>query len=461
MKNENKKNSLASLALSLDPRVRQAKELLLAAVKEHQEQITGPRPPLSDLKISYENLLNSFAEIRGSKLWFPYLGSGIGNGCLVELLDGSVKYDFICGIGPHYLGHSNLGIISTGIDAALSDTIMQGHLQQNKDSVEFAELLVKSSKMDHCFLTTSGAMANENGLKIAFQKKYPAKRILAFEHCFEGRTLAMSQITDKPTYREGLPSNILIDYIPFFERTEPEKSIKESIDALKKLLQRYPKEYAVMCMELVQGEAGFYPGSRDFFIAILEILKENNVAVLFDEVQTFGRTPELFAYHYFELQEYANIVCVGKLSQTCATLFSKEFAPRPGLLSQTFTGSTSALRGGKFIIEHLLKEDYYGPNGKIIKIHQHFVRNLEKIAERNPNLLHGPYGIGTMIAFTPFDGEAKRTTQFVYDLFDAGVMSFIAGINPTRVRMLVPAGAITSEEIDNVCKIIESVLKSK
>lgn len=72
--------------------------------------------------------------------------------------------------------------------------------------------------------------------------------------------------------------------------------------------------------------------------------------------------------------------------------------------------------------------------------------------------IRGPFGIGAMIAFTPFDGEAQRTTGIVQALFEAGVMSFIAGTNPTRIRFLIPVGAVTTDDIDHVTKIIKDVL---
>ena len=56
------------------------------------------------------------------------------------------------------------------------------------------------AKLAHGFLTSSGAMANENALKAIFQKQHPAHRLLAFEHCFAGRTLALSQVTDKAAF---------------------------------------------------------------------------------------------------------------------------------------------------------------------------------------------------------------------------------------------------------------------
>ncbi|MCB1111860.1 MAG: aminotransferase class III-fold pyridoxal phosphate-dependent enzyme [Chlamydiales bacterium] len=453
---------LASAKLMRDPRIEEAKKLIRQAVEDHRQTITAVRPPQEKLKEDYNKAIRSFGQYRGGSLWYPYLGSGIGNGALVELLDGSIKYDFISGIGVHFWGHSHLDLVDASVDAAVSDLILQGHLQQNADSVKFSEMLVKASGLDHCFLTTSGAMANENALKIAFQKNYPANRVLAFEHCFAGRTLAVSQITDKPAFRQGLPDTLHVDYIPFYDVERPEESLNETLHALDKILKRYPQQHAVMIMELVQGEAGFYPGSTPFFEAVMKKLKEHKIAILVDEVQSFGRTPSLFAYQYFGLEKYVDIVTIGKLSQVCATLFRNEMQPKPGLLSQTFTGSTAVIRAAHVIINGLINGNYYGPHGRIEQIHNKMTSHLKEIEREHPSVISGPYGIGCMIAFTPLDGTMEKALKFTHDLFEAGVISFIAGSAPARVRFLVPAGAITDEDIENASLIIrETLLKQE
>jgi acetylornithine/N-succinyldiaminopimelate aminotransferase len=444
--------------LAMDPRIAQAKALLLETVRDYQTKISGVKPAEEELKQRYAELIQKFEKHRGAKLWFPYLGSGFGKGALVELMDGSIKYDFICGIGPHFFGHDHAALISSGIDAAMTNTVMQGHLQQNIDSAKLTDSLIKASGFDHCFLTTSGAMANENALKVAFQKKFPAYRILAFDKCFVGRSLAISQITDKSLFREGLPPTLHVDYLPFFDAARPEESTAEAVATLKKLLVRYPKQYAAMCFELVQGEGGFYSGTKEFFIAIMTLLKDQGIAIFDDEVQSFGRLPELFAFQYFGLEKYVDIVSIGKLSQVCATLYRENFCPRPGLLSQTFTGSTSAIRAAQVMLDLLLAGRFYGPRGKIEQIQNEFIKKLTALSQKYPFLIQGPFGVGCMIAFTPLDGTAEKAHRFVRELFDAGVVSFIAGTNPTRVRFLIPAGAITFEDIDKAMEIIESTL---
>lgn len=452
--------SLIADQLLADPRVDLAKNMLLQVVQEYQQKLTAIKGPTEGLQQGYQDLLEEFARYRGSKLWFPYLGSGIGNGALVELADGSVKYDFISGIGPHYLGHSSHHMIRASIEAALSNTIMQGHLQQNVDSVDLCRYMTQISEFDHCFLSSSGAMANENGIKIAFQKRSPANRILAFEKGFAGRTLLLSQITDKPAFREGLPSTVFIDYLPFFDAHHPDASTKKAVDLLEKYLLRYPKQYALMVFELIQGEGGFYPGSELFFSSLMSILKKNQISILVDEIQTFGRTSSLFAFQYFGLQKWVDIVTIGKLSQVCATLFQKDHAPRTGLLSQTFTGSTSAIRASMSMLRQLMNGNFFGYEGKNRQIELLFAKNFEKLAIKYPGKITGPFGIGSMVAFTPFEGEAKKTVEFVHRLFQAGVICFTAGSDPTRVRFLVPAGAVTVDDINKVTQIVEEVLRN-
>jgi 4-aminobutyrate aminotransferase-like enzyme len=459
----NDMTDLLAQSLATDLRVRRAKELMLDALADSQRTITVIRPADPDRKQSYDELIRQFGVIRGGDLFYAYLGSGIGKGPLVELADGSVKYDFISGIGVHHWGHSHPAIVEACLDAALQDTVMQGNLQQNLDGIELARLLLtganlKGADLGHCFLTTSGAMANENALKLIFQKKSPADRLLAFEGCFAGRSLAMAQITDRPAYRDGLPTTVSVDYVPFFDPEAPIESTRKAVETLERHLNRYPRKHAAMIFELVLGEGGFIPGDRDFFLSLMQVLRERNVAIFVDEIQTFGRTTELFAFQHFGLDAFVELVTIGKLSQACATLFTHPYHPRSGLLSQTFTACTAMLKAGKVIVNGLMEGGFFGPDGANAELHRHFGRRFSEMEKRHPGLITGPYGVGAMIAFTPFDGNAEKVKQFLYALFEAGIIAFYCGTDVSRVRFLVPAGAITFEQIDDALKIVEQIL---
>ena len=146
----------------------------------------------------------------------------------LKLKDNSIKYDCIGGVGVHYAGHSNIDVIDSSIDAAIEDTVMQGNLQQSEYSYILTKKLCDLSNMDHCFLTSSGAMACENALKMAFHNKKNTNRVLAFKHCFMGRSLALCNITDKKQYRINLPKTLNVDYLPFYDPFNHEESIQRA-----------------------------------------------------------------------------------------------------------------------------------------------------------------------------------------------------------------------------------------
>lgn len=454
---------LAADKLNNDPRLAEAKKLILDAVAEHQETLVSVRPPRPELATDYEQQLDQFGAIRGGRTFFPYLGSGIGNGPFVELADGSVKLDLITGIGVHGYGHSHPRLINAGLDAAISDTVMQGNLQQNTSSCDIVKLLTdvaceSGAGLKHCFLTTSGAMANENSLKMAFQKNHPANRVIAFTHCFAGRTLGLAQVTDKAKYRVGLPDTIAVDYVPFFDEHNPEKSTAYAVRRMKYHIDRFPGKHAALWMELVQGEGGYYEGNTEFFKALIEVAHENNIAVIADEVQTFCRTTRPYAFQHFELDKDVDLVTIGKISQVCATLFTDEYAPKPGLISQTFTGSTWAIMAANAIVSGLIENGNFGVDGKNVRFNQYFSQGLQAIGEKYPGSISGPHGVGGMVAFTPFDGTPEIASELVKRLYHAGLMSFMAGGSPSRVRFLLPLGCIDESHLDLACQIIESVV---
>jgi 4-aminobutyrate aminotransferase-like enzyme len=459
-------NLLAAQRLAHDPRIAQAKELLTQVVRDHQQELNQVRPPRPELTAGYAEKVAKFEGLRGGSLYFPYLSAGLGNGPYVELADGSVKLDLITGIGVHGMGHSNPELVSTGIDAVLCDTVMQGNLQQNEPSVELTELLVKlatesGSDLQHCVLTTSGAMANENALKIAFQKNAPAQRVFAFENCFCGRSIALSNMTDRPNYRVGLPVTTTVDYLPFYDYRDPAGSLKRTMAIFEKQVARYPKQHAILWMELIAGEGGYYAGSREFFQTLAGRARELGIAVICDEVQTFSRTHRPYAFQYFELDSLVDIVTIGKITQVCATLFTSDYKPKPGLVSQTFTGNSASILAGLKIVRGLVERGHFTrdpSSSKTMQLHDLFVGGIKAIEAKYPGSLQGPYGLGGMVGFTPFDGSAAVAKELTMKLYEAGLMGFIAGDAPSRVRFLMPLLVTQPHHIQEACGILENVV---
>lgn len=466
MSPESQPNSSTLVAESFkgDARVAQALALLQEALAEHREKLRGPCPADPARAAAFAEKMKRFQDMRGAPLYFPYLSSGFGRGALVELLDGSVKYDFITGIGVHYFGHASEVMLKAGFEAALEDTLMQGNLQQNGDSETALRLMLDlanstGAKLAHGFLTSSGAMANENALKAIFQKKFPARRVLAFERNFAGRTLALSHVTDKPAYRIGLPPTLPVDYLPYFDASDAAGSTAKALAVLDAHLSRHPGDHAAFILELIQGEGGGYrEGDAHFFKTLIERARAAKVGILFDEIQTFGRTTQPFAFQHFGLEAYADVVTLGKLSQVCATLYSADFKPGPGLVSQTFTAATAAIKAGCAVLQSFKDPTWFGPQGKVTVLSERFRNHLRRMSQQYPEKVAGPFGMGAMVAFTPMGGDEKKATALLHALFHAGVIGFLAGSHPTRIRFLLPIGGITEGDIDAACGIMEKTL---
>ncbi len=443
-----------------DNDVQDAIDIILKRLEFYQHNIEGVKPANKDFETDFSNLMRTIETVKGP-LFYPYLSSGFGKGPYVECADGSVKLDFISGIGVHW-SHSDPRIIRSSLHAALHDCVMQGNLQQHQGSVPLYELLAKASGLDHVFLTSSGVMGVENALKICFQYKSPAKRILSFSNCFCGRTLAAASITDKPQYREGLPIVLPVDYVPFYDPKNPKESIQRSVEILKGYIKRYPNDYACMKFELIQGEGGFNVGSKIFFKAIISCLKEANIPVYIDETQTFGRTTELFAFQMFDLQDDVDVVSIGKMSQVCALLYRKHLKPKPGLISQTFTSSTTAIEAAKLILTELQSNNYFGKKGKMATLNDYFCKKLRSLAKKLPKTISDFRGVGSMIGFKLFQGDYQQSLTFIKICYKNGLILFIAGNNPTYIRFLLPIGDIDQRHIDESMLIIEkSILEIK
>ncbi|MFM8732272.1 MAG: aminotransferase class III-fold pyridoxal phosphate-dependent enzyme, partial [Phycisphaerales bacterium] len=374
--------------LASDPAIAGHIDAIVAAARAAQARITGARPADPARKAAFDQALARTAAVRGRGPLMPYLGAGMGNGPLVELADGSVKWDMINGIGVHMFGHGDPRMMAAALRGAMSDLCMQGNLASNPDSVAFAEFLVqeaaRTSRLAHCFVTNSGCMANESALKVCMQKTGGAARVLAFHDCFLGRSVTMSQIGDAAAYRQGIPLSTLVDYMPFYDPQLGARSIEMAVWHLKQYLHRYPGQHACFVMELVQGEGGFNVAPREFFMALIETCKAAKIPVWDDEVQSFGRTERMFCFETLDLGQHVDVVTVGKMSQACACLFAADMNPKPGLLSGTFTASTSAFAVGLEALRTMRDGGYYGPEGRNARLHAAFRQQVARLVERNP-----------------------------------------------------------------------------
>ncbi|MBE8162535.1 MAG: aminotransferase class III-fold pyridoxal phosphate-dependent enzyme [Bdellovibrionaceae bacterium] len=457
---------------NLSKKSNQLIEELVATKLEENNDIQNIKSAEEGKAVSYKKALEELGNVRGRPLFYPYLSAGKGKGPFVELMDGSVKLDLINAIGVYLLGHNSPILLKAGVEAGLEDAIMQGNLQISQGYYKLASKLKsiasKNSRLEHVWISPSGAMANENALKICRQKKSPAKKIIALTAAFAGRTTFMAEITDNPAYKQGLPAYDEVLRVPFVSsyslaqceanpkllKQEADKALAE----LKKQVNDNPGDIAAFMFELIQGEGGFKIATRDFWVPLLEFCQEKQIPVWVDEVQTFLRTGEFFAFEKLQLGKYIDVCTVAKAVQVGATFYTKAMNPKPGLIAGTFASSSVALSAGYATLNYLEKENCLGKGGAIDRINTEMTDALTALSKGScKGLISDIGGMGLMIALTPLDGSKEKTLALLKTLYKNGLVAFSCGHGPYRLRFLCPA-ILTTEHIQLAVSILEKSL---
>ena len=198
------------------------------------------------------------------------------------------KYiDFGGGIAVNSLGHSHPELVKALEDQAKQIWHHSNYLA-SEPSIALAKSLVELTFAEKVFFSNSGSEANETAIKLA--RKYQHSKgkdkmeIIAFKNAFHGRSLLNISLGSSKLHKEGFgPLDNSIKRAEFNNIN----SVRECIST----------KTAAIIIEPIQGEAGVYAADKDFLISLREICDENEILLIFDEVQSgIGRTGELFSY---------------------------------------------------------------------------------------------------------------------------------------------------------------------
>ena len=187
---------------------------------------------------------------------------------------------------------------------------------------EFVETMGRVAQPDYLpysFYVSGGALAVENALKAAFDWKVRkniqkgkgelGSKVLHFEKCFHGRSGYTLSLTDSPDPRK-------VKYFPKFDWprvSTPDikfpldaNSIEDviareniSLNQIKDAIKNNPDDIACIIIEPIQGEGGDNHFRPEFLIALKDLCLENDMLLVFDEVQTgVGITGEMWAHQH-------------------------------------------------------------------------------------------------------------------------------------------------------------------
>ena len=212
-----------------------------------------------------------------------------GKGSLLYDAAGKEYIDMGSGIAVSSLGTADEGWVSA-VTAQLTLVQHTSNLYYTEPCAALAAELCRRTGLKKVFFGNSGAEANECAIKVA--RKYAQDKrgadyynIITLENSFHGRTLTTLAATGQAHYHElfqPLTGGFL--HAP-----------ANDADALIALARE--NKVAAIMMEPVQGEGGVFPLDVDFVTRVAAFAQENDILLIFDEVQTGnGRTGSLYAY---------------------------------------------------------------------------------------------------------------------------------------------------------------------
>lgn len=357
---------------------------------------------------------------------------------------GKEYIDFTSGIGVVSVGHGNKRLAEAICDQA-QKIIHISNLYLIEPQARLAQKIVDLSEYDmRLFFANSGAEANEGAIKIARKygevdgeiKRY---KIITLKHSFHGRTITALKATGQEamhTYFGPFPDGFVY---------------ADSIEQIPELIDDHT--VAVM-IELIQGEGGVEPQDKKAVQNLSKVLKEKDVLLIVDEVQTgIYRTGEFLASNLYEIEPdiitlakgLGGGVPIGAVMTRLKEIF------KPGDHGSTFGGNYLSTRAALEVVS-ILQE--FKESGKLDERLIYFETKLKDIAKRYEHLFEKEVGLGLMRGLRAKSSEIQG--EVIEKSFHEGLLVLKAGRNTVR---FLPPLTITKEEIDEGFQRFENGLK--
>jgi acetylornithine/N-succinyldiaminopimelate aminotransferase len=356
-----------------------------------------------------------------------------GDGVRLYTDDGREFLDFGAGIAVSSLGHSHPHLV-----AALSEQASKlwhvSNLYEIPGQKRLAARLCAATFADKVFFTNSGAEALECCFKTARRHHFGAGNpervdILTFEGAFHGRTLATIAAGGQEKYLEGFgPKAPGFIQLPFGD----EDAVKEAVG----------ETTAAIIIEPVQGEGGIRPASGTFLRFLRQICDENDILLIYDEVQTgVGRTGKFFAYEWSgaapDLMAVAKGIGGGFPLGACLATKEAASAMQIGTHGTTYGGNPLAMAVGNAVLDVVLEEGFLED---VSEIALYLRQQLAELSDGFPDLIEEVRGEGLLLGLKCKIPNGDVVTAFR----DAGLLSIPAGDNVVR---LIPPLIITIDDV--------------
>jgi len=352
--------------------------------------------------------------------------------------------DFTSGIGVVSVGHGNKEV-ADAIYNQVSNITHISNLYAIEPQAKIGEMIAKSAGMDVAtFFANSGAEANEGAIKLARkygETKFQNKRykVITLEHSFHGRTIT----TVKATGQSSMHSPNFAPYPDGFSFDNKIDDIYNSID----------DETVAVMIELVQGEGGVQPFDKAEIQELAKFLKERDILLIIDEVQTGAyRTGEFLATNLYEIEPdiitlakgLGGGVPIGAVVTTHKDLFT--FGDHGSTFGGNYLSTAAALK----VLEIL---ENFKDSGKLDETSIYFQDKLNEVYENHKDIFVDSVGLGLMRGLRVKD--ADTLAQIIQEGFNEGLLILRAGKNTLR---MLPVLTISKDEIDEGFKRLENAL---
>ncbi len=387
-----------------------------------------------------------------------------GKGSWVTAADGRRYLDFACGIAVTNLGHRPDRVAAAAADQ-LDKLWHAGGAFLYAPIVEAAENIVEIAPdgIEKVLFMNSGAEAVEASVKLA-RKVTGRQGIMTFRGGFHGRTMgSVTYTTSKAKYRQGyhplVPSVFVTPFPhPFGWGMSQEEA---NAYALRELEMKFryevtPGEVAAFLVEPMQGEGGYYPGSREFIHALRSIADEHGILLILDEVQSgFGRTGDWFTSQVYDVKP--DVLVMGKAIANGLPLSavgaSAEILDRwlPGSHGTTFGGNPVSCAAAAAVVDEL-RDVLPG----VPALSEHAFTRWNELKERH-RTIGDVRGLGLMIGIelvtegnTPDPDAFKPIASHA---FEAGMFILNCGPDGNIIRFIPPLN-VSIEDLDRGIDIL-------
>lgn len=397
-----------------------------------------------------------------------------GRGAEVTCSDGKTYLDFSCGTAVANAGYNPPRVVEAA-KKQLDALMHSGCVYYYESLVRVAELLaeIAPNGIDKFFFSNSGAEAVEGGIKLArYVTQKPA--LVCFMGGFHGRTFGAASLTTSNSkyrrrYEPLLPSVYRLPY-PYCYRCPVGKSEEscglECMDAVDTMFRHEvpADQIAAFVMEPIQGEHGVIPAPKKYMARLTETLKEKDILLIFDEVQSgFGRTCRWFASDHYgvapDIMAVAKGIASGMpLSAVCSSgRLMDQWSP--GAHGTTFGGSPVSCAAAVGTIETIREENLLE---KSRELSVHVRKRLEALKDKF-KCVGDVRGVGYMMGVEFV--KDRRTKEPNADALGALLkgceenLLIMIGCGPHgNILRFYPPLCATREQIDRGIDIMEKVL---